>query len=258
MNAGPGRVGAAPVALVATTAEVLAHPELDAGLLAPWERHRLAGIRVPARRDDVVAARLLLRLCASRVTGLPPRAVEPAQRCPGCGRDGHGRPYLPDHPGLGASFSHADGLAAAVVGPGPVGIDVEPLTRRPGPVPVLRRLLPHDEVDAACAEPDPGPALLRLWVRREALFKAGRDDVPLTAWTDRRRAAVVALAAADGATGATGVGGACRGAGTDGATGAGRADRGAGADRAAGALVPALSLGPAPSPSRSPAPPSGR
>ncbi|MFI1220973.1 MULTISPECIES: 4'-phosphopantetheinyl transferase family protein [unclassified Streptomyces] len=190
----PYEKGAAAVALVATTAEVLACPELDEDMLAPWERRRLAGIRVPGRRDDVVAARLLLRLCASRVTGLAPREVEPAQRCPGCGRDGHGRPYLPDHPGLGASLSHADGLAAAAVGPGPVGIDVEPLTRRPGPLPVLRRLLPGAEVDSACAEPDPGPALLRLWVRREALFKAGRDDVRLTEWTDRSRAAVVALA----------------------------------------------------------------
>lgn len=206
-----GTAPAPPVAagasvLVATTAEVLAYPELDERLLAPWERRRLAGIRVPARRDDVVAARLLLRLCASRATGLPPDAVEPAQRCPGCGRGGHGRPYLPDHPGLGASFSHADGLAAAAVGPGPVGIDVEPLTRRPGPLSVLRRLLPRDVVDAACAEPDPGPALLRLWVRREALFKAGfeagfeagRDDARLTEWTDRRRAAVVALAGVEG------------------------------------------------------------
>ncbi|NED23487.1 4'-phosphopantetheinyl transferase family protein, partial [Streptomyces anulatus] len=91
-------------------------------------------------------------------------------------------------------------------------IDVEPLTRRPGPLSVLRRMLPKDEVDAARAGPDPGPALLRLWVRREALFKAGfeagfdggfeggfeagRDDVRLTAWTDHRRAAVVALAGA--------------------------------------------------------------
>lgn len=219
----PAAAGA--FALVATTAEVLAHPELDERLLAPWERRRLAGIRVPGRRDDVVAARLLLRLCASRATGLSPDVVEPAQRCPGCGRDGHGRPYLPDHPGLGASFSHADGLAAAAVGPGPVGIDVEPLTRRPGPLPVLRRLLSADAVDAACAEPDPGPALLRLWVRREALFKAGfgggvgagrfeagrfeagrfgagRDDARLAEWTDHRRAAVVALAGVDAAAAA--------------------------------------------------------
>ncbi|MFI1929836.1 4'-phosphopantetheinyl transferase family protein [Streptomyces sp. NPDC020330] len=192
----PGQ-GAATVALVATTAEVLAHPELDERLLAPWERRRLAGIRVPGRRDDVVAARLLLRLCASRVTGLPPEELEPAQRCPGCGRGGHGRPYLPDHPELGVSYSHADGLAAAAVGRGPVGIDVEPLARRPGPLSVLRRMLPAAEVDAARAGPDPGPALLRLWVRREALFKAGREDARLADWTDHRRAAVVALAGAD-------------------------------------------------------------
>lgn len=96
-------------------------------------------------------------------------------------------------------------------------------------------MLPKDEVDAARAGPDPGPALLRLWVRREALFKAGfeggfgggfeagRDDVRLTAWTDHRRAAVVALAGADGA------------------------------------LAPSLSSGPAPLPfSSGPAPPSGR
>ncbi|WP_329154774.1 4'-phosphopantetheinyl transferase superfamily protein [Streptomyces anulatus] len=209
----PYEKSVAAFALVATTAEVLACPELDEDMLAPWERRRLTGIRVPARRDDVVAARLLLRLCASRVTGLPPDAVEPAQRCPGCGRDGHGRPYLPDHPELGVSYSHADGLAAAAVGPGPVGIDVEPLTRRPGPLAVLRRMLPENEVDAACATPDPGPALLRLWVRQEALFKAGfevgsgarseagRDDARLTAWTDHRIAAVVALAGADGALG---------------------------------------------------------
>ncbi|MHC0429108.1 4'-phosphopantetheinyl transferase family protein [Streptomyces sp. O3] len=192
----PYEKGAATVALVGTTAEVLAHPELDEALLAPWERRRLAGIRVPGRRDEVVAARLLLRLCASRITGRPPWEVEPAQRCPECDREGHGRPYLPDHPELGAAFSHADGLVAAAVGPGPVGIDVEPLTRRPGPLPVLRRLLPEAEVDAACAEPDPGRALLRLWVRREALYKAGRDDVRLTEWTDHCRAAVVALAGA--------------------------------------------------------------
>ncbi|WP_337192321.1 4'-phosphopantetheinyl transferase family protein [Streptomyces sp. YIM 132580] len=184
----------ATVALVATTAEVLSCREVDEAMLAPWERRRLAGIRVPARRDDVVAARLLLRLAVSRATGLPPGEAEPAQRCPGCGQDGHGRPYLPGRPGLGVSYSHADGLVAAVAGPAPVGIDVEPLTRRPGPLSVLRRLLPAADVEAACAEPDPGPALLRLWVRREARFKAGADDVRLTSWTDRRRAAVVALA----------------------------------------------------------------
>ncbi|MGA6172465.1 4'-phosphopantetheinyl transferase family protein [Streptomyces sp. NPDC012600] len=196
------------VVLVATTAEVLARPDLHPSMLAPWERRRLAGIRVPGRRDDVVAARLLLRLCAARFTGRPPREIRPGQRCPACAGEGHGRPYLPGHPGVGASYSHADGLAAAAVAPGPVGIDVEPLTRRPGPLSVLRRVLPEAEVESARSGPEPGPALLRLWVREEALFKAGREDfgaagrgeapgadLALTEWTDHDRGAVVALAA---------------------------------------------------------------
>ncbi|MFB7512130.1 4'-phosphopantetheinyl transferase family protein [Streptomyces sp. NPDC056144] len=189
-------------AAVATTAEVLDHPELHEGLLAPWELRRLDAIRVPARRADVVAARLLLRLCVARCTGRPPGEAAPAQHCPGCGRYGHGRPYLPDRPDLGISLSHADGLVAAAVGPGAVGIDVEPAARRPGPPSTLGRMLPEAAVREAAAAPDPEAALLRLWVRGEALFKAGQARIDeagesgLTTleWTDRSRAAVVALA----------------------------------------------------------------
>ncbi|GHI83290.1 4'-phosphopantetheinyl transferase family protein [Streptomyces xanthophaeus] len=196
----PEGAGRTAWAVVAATGEVLAHPELHEGLLAPWERLRLAPIRLPARRDDVLAARLLLRLCIARYTGLPLREAEPAQFCSRCRRPGHGRPYLPGLPRVGVSMSHADGLAAAAVGPGPVGIDVEPSTRRPGPLPVLGRLFPAVQLDEAVARQDPGAVLLRLWVRREALFKAGREDLQLLEWTDDRRAAVVAVAGAGPAT----------------------------------------------------------
>ncbi|WP_055598759.1 4'-phosphopantetheinyl transferase family protein [Streptomyces aureus] len=191
---------AAALAVVATTREVLAHPDLDEGLLAPWERRRLTGIRLPSRRDDVLAARLLVRLCVARVTGLPPDTPALAQLCPACGGQGHGRPYLRGRPGTGVSLSHADGLVAAAVGPGAIGVDVEPSTRRPGPVHVLRRLLPEADLAEAAARPDSGPALLRLWVRAEARMKAGptgradQDDMRLHEWTDRPRAAVAAVA----------------------------------------------------------------
>ncbi|MFB7026304.1 MULTISPECIES: 4'-phosphopantetheinyl transferase family protein [unclassified Streptomyces] len=191
------REEALPVlAVVAATGEVLARPELYEGLLAPWERRRLDRIRVPARRDDVLAARLLVRLCVARFTGLPLSASGPEQYCAECGRDGHGRPRLDGRPGLGVSMSHADGLVAAAVGPGPVGVDVEPATRRPGPPSVLRRLLPEAGLREAAARPDPGPALLRLWVRGEALFKAGGGTgLGLLEWTDDTRGAVAAVAA---------------------------------------------------------------
>ncbi|WLQ40653.1 4'-phosphopantetheinyl transferase superfamily protein [Streptomyces laculatispora] len=194
MSGGPPPRHDHVVAAVATTAEVLAHPELDADMLAPWERRRLTRIRVPARRDDVVAARLLLRLCASRFTGLAPDAHDLVQFCPECGQYEHGRPSLRDRPRTGVSMSHAHGLVAAAAGPGAVGIDVEPSTRRPGPVAVLRRMLPEADLEAAAASPDPGPELLRAWVRREALLKAGGGGLPLLVWADRRRGATAAVA----------------------------------------------------------------
>ncbi|MFE3068719.1 4'-phosphopantetheinyl transferase family protein [Streptomyces sp. NPDC059247] len=163
---------------MATTREVLALPELHEGLLEDWELRRLAAARLPERRADALAARLLVRLCAARFTGLPVTGAAPAQWCPDCGRHGHGRPYLPGRPGTGVSLSHADGVVAAAVGPGPIGVDVEPAARRPGSLRVLRRLLPETGLRAAAALPDPGPELLRLWVRREALFKAGADVSP--------------------------------------------------------------------------------
>ncbi|MFE8938449.1 4'-phosphopantetheinyl transferase family protein [Streptomyces sp. NPDC007872] len=187
--------GRAVLAVVAATGEVLARPELHEGLLAPWERRRLDRVRVPARRDDVLAARLLVRLCAARFTGLSPGASGPEQYCAACDRTGHGRPHLGGRPDLGVSLSHADGLVAAAVGPGPVGVDVEPATRRPGPPSVLRRLLPEADLREAAARPDPGPELLRLWVRGEALFKAGGGTgLRLLERTDRRRGAVAAVA----------------------------------------------------------------
>lgn len=185
------------LAVVATTGEVLDHPELHEGLLAPWERERLDRTRVPSRRDDVLAARLLVRLCVARFTGLPPAESGPDQFCEGCRRYGHGRPHLSRRPGVGVSLSHADGLAAAAVGPGPVGVDVEPAGRRPGPLPVLRRLLPEAELREAAAGPDPAAALLRLWVRGEARFKAGgQEGTRVLEWTDHDRSAVAAVAGA--------------------------------------------------------------
>lgn len=143
MTGGPRPRGRTAMAVVATTAEVLAHPELHEGLLASWELRRLARTRLPGRRDDVLAARLLLRLCVARYTARPLREAAPAQYCADCGGSGHGRPYLPAHPGVGVSLSHTDGLVAAAVGPGAVGVDVEPAARRPGPLSVLKPAAPR-------------------------------------------------------------------------------------------------------------------
>ncbi|MER5888195.1 hypothetical protein ABT160_30610 [Streptomyces sp. NPDC001941] len=187
-------------AAVARTAEVLARPGLTPDVLAPWERERLGLVRVPGRRDDVTAARLLLREQAARYLGCRPGEVEVAQYCPDCHRPHHGRPYLPGHPGVGISLSHADGLVAVAVGPGPTGVDVEPAGRTaPTPESFARRF--PDRASAlrrAASSTDPATALLRLWVEAEAHFKAGGGDLSVTTWTDDGRGAVVSVATAKG------------------------------------------------------------
>ncbi|WP_256107400.1 4-phosphopantetheinyl transferase [Streptomyces sp. ODS05-4] len=177
------------LAVVARTAEVLGHPDLTEALLAPWEHARLARVRRPDRRDDVLAARLLLRWCAARATGRPPAEMTPHQHCDDCGRFGHGRPSLPAAPLTGISVSHADGLVAAAAGPGPIGVDVERADRRPPPPAHLARRFP--------AEPParPGPDALTAWVRAEARFKAG-GPLPVRTWTDPDRRALAAVATA--------------------------------------------------------------
>lgn len=77
----------------------------------------------------------------------------------------HGKPYLPGSD-LRFSLSHADGLCAAVLSKGPIGLDVERVR------PLRRALLPRfctpDEI--ALCEKDPDLAV-KIWTRREARAK---------------------------------------------------------------------------------------
>ncbi|MGW6268916.1 4'-phosphopantetheinyl transferase family protein [Streptomyces sp. NPDC055060] len=196
--------GTPALVVIARTYEVLSAPAADEQVLAGWERDRLTRIRVPARRDDVLAARLLLRWCVAKATGAAADEVDLRQHCPDCGRAGHGRPFLPAHPQLGVSLSHADGLAAAAVGHGSIGVDVEPWERRvPRPQLVHRRF-----PSAQRASPTRTTALprevhlppendsLARWVEAEARFKAGDDTGPAHTWRDTSRRACAALACA--------------------------------------------------------------
>ena len=60
---------------------------------------------------------------AASIIGARARDDRPAAARDTCGGP-HGRPTLPDHPGLHVSLSHAKGVAAAC-GDRPVGIDLE-------------------------------------------------------------------------------------------------------------------------------------
>ena len=89
--------------------------------LTPEERERANAFAHDADRRDFIAAHRLVR--AMRLDHRrAARTIVLRQRCDTCGGP-HGRPTLPDHPGLHVSLSHAK--ASAACGDRPVGIDLE-------------------------------------------------------------------------------------------------------------------------------------
>jgi 4'-phosphopantetheinyl transferase len=156
------------LAVVGATPQVLlAYPET---LLTEVERDRAAAFRFDADRCDFVAAHLLVRACAGEVLGRPPDEVTVSQRCPTCAGP-HGPPRLVETPELAISLAHTRGYVAACAGPGPLGVDVERVDRRR--LSVLFDVLAEPEARWVRASADPPLAFVQLWVRKEALIKAG-------------------------------------------------------------------------------------
>ncbi|MER7584548.1 4'-phosphopantetheinyl transferase superfamily protein [Kitasatospora sp. NPDC097691] len=164
----------APLVAVASADAVLRHPEAGEHLLTALERERAARFRHESGRVDFTAGHLLVRLCAARLLGVPAAGLVLAQQCPDCGLADHGKPYLPDHPGVHVSLSHTKGVVAAGAGHQQIGVDVE-LSARGGSLgAVARRVLAPEELALVEADPEPERAFLRLWVRKESLIKIGR------------------------------------------------------------------------------------
>jgi 4'-phosphopantetheinyl transferase len=176
MPYGPDSLGA-PLAVLAAADEVLGLPEADERLLSAVEMERADRFRHESSRREFVAAHLLVRFCAARLLGVRPAEVAFAQRCPGCGQDGHGRPLLTDRPDVHLSLAHTDGVVAAAAGPAPVGIDVEAISRKAPEPELLAQVLTPAEVDLVTGHADPAGAFLRQWVRKEALIKIGRAEL---------------------------------------------------------------------------------
>ncbi|MDH6710542.1 4'-phosphopantetheinyl transferase [Kitasatospora sp. MAA19] len=173
-----------PLVAVAPADAVLRHPEAGEHLLTPVERERAARFRHESGRIDFTAGHVLVRLCAARLLGVPAAAVTLAQQCPDCGLADHGKPYLPDHPGVHVSLSHTRGVVAAGAGFQPVGVDVELAARGGSLGAVARRVLSPAELRLVEAAAEPDRAFLRLWVRKESLIKIGRATLDTLASVD--------------------------------------------------------------------------
>lgn len=157
-------------ALVARTADVLAGPPLS---LSAYENQRAERFRSPDDRRDYRAAHLLVRFAAARL--LPPTTppIRLQQRCPICGREGHGRPSAEGHPDLHLSLAHARGAVAAAAAWAPVGIDIEPRSRSGSRTEALWAGTMTSSEQGLVRALHPSSGFLRLWVRKESLVKVG-------------------------------------------------------------------------------------
>jgi len=162
----------------------------DLADLDPRETARAAAFLFPADRHRYRVAHVMLRrVLAGRLDSEPGRLAFARQRCPACGGPS-GKPVLAGFPpggsALSFSLAHSGDAVAIAVARGPVGIDVERAAT--GCVCSLASAM-HPE-DTALAEALPEPerhaAIIRWWVRMEAVLKCsgagiahGMDAIPV-------------------------------------------------------------------------------
>ena len=149
----------------------------DLADLDPRETARAAAFLFPVDRHRYQVAHVMLRRVLACRLGAEPGSLAFARlRCPACGGPS-GKPVLaglpPGGTGTGLSFSlaHAGDAVAIAVARGPVGIDVE--RAAPGCVCSLAPVMhPGDAaLAAALPEPERHAAIIRWWVRMEAVLK---------------------------------------------------------------------------------------
>ena len=153
----------------------------DPALLTATELTRRDRLRRAEDRTAYVAAHVLVRLCAAGLLGVPVEEVRIVQTCPRCGTGpGHGVPSVIGHPDVGVSLSHGARHVAAVAAWGPCGIDVETMDDDR----VVLDVLSDRERTWLAAQPEPGRAFRRLWVRKESLIKSGAAALDDAAYLD--------------------------------------------------------------------------
>jgi 4'-phosphopantetheinyl transferase len=158
--------------------------------LSADERARAALIRLPARRDEFIAAHAALRAILASYQDVPPESLLFETTCRWCGDPQHGKPRLQDSGGLNFNLTRAGSLAlVAVAHEAEVGVDAEPLDRAVDWRAIARRALSHDErAQVEATGPELRDSLAsRLWCRKEAVAKATGLGLALNpkSWTAR-------------------------------------------------------------------------
>lgn len=137
-------------------------------LLDDAQRERMQRKRVQGDREVLTLAYAMHRLLLGYVLDMDAASVP-------LWRDAAGCPRVGDDKLVHTSLSHADEfIALAISRAGPVGVDIEPMTRKDmlpemaASICTPEEKLELDQLDAEAR----GLGLLAMWVRKEALLKA--------------------------------------------------------------------------------------
>jgi 4'-phosphopantetheinyl transferase len=81
----------------------------------------------------------------------------------------HGKPYLPDYPGIHFSISHCKEAVGCLISDRPCGLDIERI--RPTKEDLIRHTMSTEEAESIFAAPCPDIVFTRLWTQKEAVLK---------------------------------------------------------------------------------------
>lgn len=156
-------------AAVVGTPAVLARAE---AALTEAERAHFARYTFPKRRHDWLLGRWAAKLAAADACGCAPEAVEVAS-----GEKGRPLFVTPDASlgGWDLSLTHGHGRAAAIVAPGPAGVDLEAM--RDVPPGGWRFFLAEDERAWLQGQPLGPFGEIVFWAVKEAAYKALHGEV---------------------------------------------------------------------------------
>lgn len=150
----------------------------DPSSLTPGQRRRWESLQSETTRSEFLLARSLGASLVATLAGVEPSRVRVQQTCAECGEDDHGSPYptIDGWPArrLSVSWSHSDGVVAAVAGRRVrVGVDIE--CRRPSSPDweLLQGSLVPADISEVLKDRDSQGAFLKAWTTKEALVKLG-------------------------------------------------------------------------------------
>ena len=137
------------------------HLQQVLAFLPSWRRERVLAYKQESRQMESALAYIEL----SRALAL--RGLQDIK--PRFEYNEHGKPYLPTYPNLHFSISHCSQAVGCILSEMPCGLDIERV-RRASPS-LISKTMNRNEEHQISSSSHPEVEFIRLWTRKEAVFK---------------------------------------------------------------------------------------